>query len=222
MLSCIPLFPWIFIIGLEFMMTTKKIKTEDHDWDKKKFSQKSSYPWKSLVCVASKQLPHQNMNSVPFPMPLWCQRNCACYSKSFRCIEGIISTWEMALFWIIRTSDSKYTRMITLFWVTSWFYKTIYGATPSGFMTDRVIILSLSSPLWWGPHRDYCHWYWWYESASSLQSLTKINEDLFPVNISGIVSALLNANSIIMIRSVVPILSFSSTLEKSRQIVKKI
>lgn len=168
------------------------------------------------------------MNSVPFPMPLLKpQELCMLFHRLYIIedlrvyIEGVISTWKMALLWIIRTSDSKYARMITSFWVTSWFYKTIYGATPQA-MTDRVIILSLSSPLWWGPHRDYCHWYWWYESASSLQSLTKINEDLFPVNISRIVSALLNTNSIIMIRSVVPILSSSSTLEKSRQIVKKI
>lgn len=34
MLLCIPLFPWILVIGLEFMMTSIKIKTEDHDWDK--------------------------------------------------------------------------------------------------------------------------------------------------------------------------------------------
>lgn len=55
-----------------------------------------------------------------------------CLHKSFKCIEGIISTWEMALLWIIRTSDSTYTCMITSFWVTSWFYQTIYGATPPG------------------------------------------------------------------------------------------
>lgn len=38
MLLCIPLFPWILIIGFEFMMTPQKIKTEDHDWDNKKNS----------------------------------------------------------------------------------------------------------------------------------------------------------------------------------------
>lgn len=32
----------------------------------------------------------------------------------------------------------------------------------------------LSFSLWWGPDRDYCHWYWWYKSISRLQSLTKM------------------------------------------------
>lgn len=61
----------------------KKSKQKIMTKIRKKLSQKSSYPWKIVVCVASKQLPHQQMNSIPFPMPLWCHRNCACYSILF-------------------------------------------------------------------------------------------------------------------------------------------
>lgn len=154
------------------------------------------------------------MNSVPFPMPLLKPQELC---MLFHClyiiedlqvyIEGVISTWKMALLWIIRTSDSKYTRMITSFWVTSWFYKTIYGATPSGHDRQSYHPLFIFSTMM--------------RPMSRLLSLILMiwkrlkftepdkNEDLFPVNISGIVSELL-------------ILSSSSTLEKSRQIVKKI
>lgn len=89
-----------------------------------------------LCCLQTTSSP--KMNSIPFPMPLLMpQELCMLFHyvyicKSLKCIEGIISTWKLALLSIIRTSDSKYTRMITSFWVTSWFYKTIYGATPSG------------------------------------------------------------------------------------------
>lgn len=99
-------------------------------WNQKKNN--SWNPWKSVVCVASKQLPHQKMNSIPFDATGTVHVIPLCLHKSFKCIEGVISTWKMTLLWIIRTSDSEHTRMITLFWVTSWFYKTIYGATPSG------------------------------------------------------------------------------------------
>lgn len=87
-----------------------------------------------LCCLQTLSSPKNEFNSIPYAscdatgtvhvIPL-------CLHKSFRCIEGIISTWKMALLWIIRTSDSTYTRMITSFWVTTWFYQTIYGATPS-------------------------------------------------------------------------------------------
>lgn len=91
-----------------------------------------------FCCLQTTSSP-KKMNLVPFPMPLLKPQELC---MLFHClyviedlqvyIEGVISTWKMALLWIIRTSDSKYTRMITSFWVTSWFYKTIYGATPSG------------------------------------------------------------------------------------------
>lgn len=141
------------------------------------------------------------MNSILFPMPLLMpQELCMLFHyvyicKSLKCIEGVISTWKMALLWIIRTSDSKYTRMITSFWVTSWFYKTIYGATPSGqgrqsyhplfifstMMRPTSRLLSLILMIWKRP---------------KFTEPDK-NEDLFPVNISGIVSALLHTNSIL-------------------------
>lgn len=141
------------------------------------------------------------MNSILFPMPLVMpQELCMLFHyvyicKSLKCIEGVISTWKMALLWIIRTSDSKYTRMITSFWVTSWFYKTIYGATPSGhdrqsyhplfifstMMRPTSRLLSLILMIWKRP---------------KFTEPDK-NEDLFPVNISGIVSALLHTNSIL-------------------------
>lgn len=125
---------WIGVYDDTKKKSKQKIMTKIK---KKRLSRKSSYPWKSVVCVASKHFPHQKneFNSIPYAsfdatgtvhvIPL-------CLHKSFKCIEGVISTWKMTLLWIIRTSDSEHTRMITLFWVTSWFYKTIYGATPSG------------------------------------------------------------------------------------------
>lgn len=141
------------------------------------------------------------MNSILFPMPLLMpQELCMLFHyvyicKSLKCIEGVISTWKMALLWIIRTSDSKYTRMITSFWLTSLFYKTIYGATPSGhdrqsyhplfvlstMMRPTSRLLSLILMIWKRP---------------KFTEPDK-NEDLFPVNISGIVSALLHTNSIL-------------------------
>lgn len=129
-----------------------------------------------LCCLQTLSSPKNEFNSIPYAsfdatgtvhvIPL-------CLHKSFKCIEGVISTWKMALLWIIRTSDSRYTRMITSFWVTSWFIKRSTEPHPQA-KADRVIILSLSYPLWWGKHRDYCRWYWWYESATSIQSLFKM------------------------------------------------
>lgn len=91
----------------------KKSKQKIMTKIKKKLSRKSSYPWKRVVCVASKHFPHQKMNSIPFPMPLLMpQELCMLFHYAYISLS-IISTWKMALLWIIKTSDSKYTRMIT-------------------------------------------------------------------------------------------------------------
>lgn len=68
----IHLFVSSLIIGLEFMMTSKKKSKQKimTKIKKKKNSLGNLATHESVVCVASKHFPHQKMNSIPFPMPL--------------------------------------------------------------------------------------------------------------------------------------------------------
>lgn len=80
-------------------------------------------------------------------------------------IQGVICTWKMPLLWIITSS----VRLNFLEWPARFLLNDLQSHAVHTRQTEL-----LSSSLWWSPDRDYCHWYWWYKSTPSLQSLSKM------------------------------------------------